>query len=171
MLWHREPDLQTPAWLFVPPNRRRKPPSSSPTFTVPGRSRLSPTPPLTSGVLIRLLSCVQTLEDVLDTLTPPPYSFDASIVLQSVRVRHNPKLDQETIELAIESAGFDIASLTSQDSNGNQAGKHLSKHLELFYRQAEQAHRPMFALPVWRGPCHHSPTNLREDFGSSEVPR
>ena len=88
----------------------------SPTFTVPGTSRLSPTPPLTSGVLIWLLSCVQTIEDALATLTPPPYSVDVSIVLQSVRVRHNLKLDQETIELAIKSTGFGIVSLTPQDS-------------------------------------------------------
>ena len=44
----------------------------SPTFTVPGTSRLSPTPPLISGVLIWLLSCVQTIEDALATLTLPP---------------------------------------------------------------------------------------------------
>jgi len=47
---------------------------------------------------------------VLSTLTPPPYSADVSIVLQSVRVRHNPRLVREAIELAIEDAGFDIES-------------------------------------------------------------
>ena len=62
------------------------------------------------------LSCAQTIEDVLSTLTPPPYSIDVSIVRQSVRIRHNPKLDRETIELAIETAGFDLWFPTSQNS-------------------------------------------------------
>lgn len=62
-----------------------------------------------------LLSCVQTIEDVLSTLTPPPHSVDVSIVLQSVRVRHSPRLVRETIEPAIESAGFDIESPTPHD--------------------------------------------------------
>ena len=63
-------------------------------------------------MLIWLLSCVQTIEDALATLMPPPYSVNISIVLQSIRVRHNLKLDRETVKLAIESAGFNIMSLT-----------------------------------------------------------
>jgi Cu+-exporting ATPase len=61
-------------------------------------------------------SCVNTIEDALSALTPPPYSVDVSIVLQSIRVRHNPNLDKETIELAIEDSGFDIESPAPQDS-------------------------------------------------------
>ena len=61
-------------------------------------------------------SCIQTIEDVLSTLTPPPYTVDVSIVLQSVRVRHDTGLDRETIELAIENAGFDIESPIPRDS-------------------------------------------------------
>ena len=53
---------------------------------------------------------------MLSTLTPQPYSVDVSIVLQSVRVRHDPELSQRAIGISIETAGFDIESPAPQDS-------------------------------------------------------
>lgn len=61
-------------------------------------------------------SCVNTIQDILCTLTPPPHSIDISVVLQSVRVQHDPELGKETIELAIENAGFDIGFSTPKVS-------------------------------------------------------
>lgn len=61
-------------------------------------------------------SCVRTIEDVLSTLTPPPYSIDVSIVLQSVKVRHSPQLDEKAIEHAIENAGFDTEHSAPQNA-------------------------------------------------------
>lgn len=84
------------------------------------------------------LSCVCTIEDVLSALTPPPDSFDISIVPQSVTVRHNPELDQKAIELAMENAGFDVESPTPHDASvvtrretlsENFLSKKRSKHI------------------------------------------
>lgn len=73
-------------------------------------------------------------------LTPAPYSVDASIVLQSVRVCHDPKLDQQTIELAIKNAGFDIEYFTPQDALVATKGETLSKNIPVFFpiKQREQ---------------------------------
>jgi len=80
-----------------------------------------------------LLSCVQTIENVLSTLTPPPRSVDVSIVLQSVRVRHDPKLSRETIERAIETAGFDVESPVSQDSLAAPQGENFSQSISSLF--------------------------------------
>ena len=85
-------------------------------------------------------SCVRTIEDVLSTLTPSPYSVNVSIVLQSVRVRHNPRLDQETIELAIEEAGFDIESPTPSDSLAVVKQKAFSKSASSFFSTKQSKH-------------------------------
>jgi Cu+-exporting ATPase len=74
------------------------------------------------------LSCAQTIEDVLSTLTPPPYSVDVSIVRQSVRIRHNPKLDRVTIELAIETAGFDLWFPTPHNSPATTKRESVSQN-------------------------------------------
>lgn len=66
---------------------------------------------------------------MLSTLTPPPYSVDVSIVLQSVRVRHDPGLSQKAIGLAIETAGFDIESPTPQDSPPANKQESLSQSI------------------------------------------
>jgi Cu+-exporting ATPase len=87
-----------------------------------------------------LLSCVHTIEDALSTLTPPPYSIDVSIVLQSVRVRHNPKLDRRTIELAIEDAGFDTDSSTPEDSVAATKRGNFSQSISSFFTAKQKKH-------------------------------
>lgn len=77
---------------------------------------------------------------MLSTLTPPPYSVDVSIVLQSVKVRHNPKLDQETIERAIENAGFDIESPTPQDSLVATKNGNFSQSISSFFSTKQSKH-------------------------------
>lgn len=100
----------------------------------------SSTPPSPYGTLTQLLSCVQTIEDVLSTLTPPPYSIDVSIALQSVRVRHNPSLVRETIELAIESAGFDIESPIPRDSITVTKRESFSQTISGFFAAKQSKH-------------------------------
>ena len=85
-------------------------------------------------------SCIQTIEDVLSTLKPPPYSVDVSIVLQSVKVRHNPKLAQESIELAIEDAGFDIESPTPHDYPAEGKRKAFSKSASSLFSTKQSKH-------------------------------
>lgn len=94
-----------------------------------------------SGPLIRTpLSCVRTIEDVLFSLTPSPYSIDVSIVLQSVRVRHGPNLAGRTIEFAIEQAGFDIEPPTSQGSPTTNKRASLSRSLPSFISTKQSKH-------------------------------
>ncbi|KAF9651155.1 heavy metal translocatin [Thelephora ganbajun] len=85
-------------------------------------------------------SCVRTIEDALSILTPSPYSIDVSIVLQSVRIRHNPELNQETIEFAIEAAGFDIESPTSQDSQVVIKQENFSQSISSFFHTKQSKH-------------------------------
>ncbi|KAI0053619.1 heavy metal translocatin, partial [Auriscalpium vulgare] len=54
-------------------------------------------------------SCVQTIDESLQSLSPPPSSIHTSIVSQTVTVHHPPELSSQTIKAAIEDAGFDVA--------------------------------------------------------------
>jgi len=105
---------------------------------VQGKSQLSHTSPRSLKRLPR--SCTRTIEDVLSALNPPPYSVDVSIVLQSVRVRHNPKLDQETIELAIEDAGFDIESPTPHGYSAADKRRGFSKSASSLFSTKQSKH-------------------------------
>lgn len=84
-------------------------------------------------------SCVSTIEVALSTLTPPPYSVDVSIVLQSIRVRHSPRLDQKTIELAINNAGFDIESPTLHSLAANKP-ETSPKNIPSFFSAKQRKH-------------------------------
>ncbi|KAI0068680.1 heavy metal translocatin [Artomyces pyxidatus] len=67
---------------------------------------------LTTTVFVSNLhcsSCVQTIEETLKALTPPPNAVQTSIVSQSVTIQHPPELEYHAIKAAIEDAGFDIA--------------------------------------------------------------
>ena len=86
------------------------------------------------------LSCVQTIEGVLSTLTPPPHSVNVSIVLQSVRVRHNPELVREAIELAIENAGFDIESHAPRRSLAASRQESFSQSISNFFTAKQSKH-------------------------------
>ena len=55
-------------------------------------------------------SCVRTIENVLETLTPRPTSVDVSVVTQAVTVRHSQALFPDIIKEAIAAEGFDIVS-------------------------------------------------------------
>ena len=83
---------------------------------------------------------MQTIEDVLSTLAPPPYSVDVSIVLQSVRVRHDHKLGQETLDLAIKDAGFDIEPPTPRDSLAADERKVFSKTAASLFPAKQSKH-------------------------------
>jgi P-type Cu+ transporter len=85
-------------------------------------------------------SCVRTIEDVLSTLTPSPYSIDVSVVLQSVRVRHNAELNRGTIELAIKDAGFDIENSTPQDASVTIKQEALSQNLPSTFPAKQRKH-------------------------------
>ena len=107
---------------------------------MPGKSRLPLTSPLVGRANAAPHSCIRTIEDVLSTLKPPPYSADVSIVLQSIKVRHNPKLGQETIELAIEDAGFDIESPNSHDYPAAAKRGSLSKSASSLFSTRQNKH-------------------------------
>ncbi|KAI0698531.1 hypothetical protein C8T65DRAFT_522745, partial [Cerioporus squamosus] len=61
-------------------------------------------------------SCVQTIQDALSSLSPPPSSVDVSIVTQSVTVQHPRALSPETLKATIDEAGYDI--LTTPTTEG-----------------------------------------------------
>ncbi|TFY72980.1 hypothetical protein EVG20_g14 [Dentipellis fragilis] len=54
-------------------------------------------------------SCVRTLEETLNSLTPVPTSVEVSVVSQCVTVHHAAGLTSEALTSAIEDAGFDVA--------------------------------------------------------------
>lgn len=85
-------------------------------------------------------SCVNTIEDVLSTLTPPPHSVDVSIVLQSVKVRHDHKLSKESIKLAIEEAGFDVESSTPNASPVANKRASLSQSVAALFTAKQKKH-------------------------------
>ncbi|KAF9476123.1 heavy metal translocatin [Pholiota conissans] len=74
-------------------------------------------------------SCVQTIEDSLSALSPPPTSVQVSIVSQSVSY-HCPKgLSPNTVQITLENAGFDIftgpfPSLGSGNTSSDRHRKH-----------------------------------------------
>ncbi|KAF9062165.1 heavy metal translocatin [Rhodocollybia butyracea] len=60
-------------------------------------------------------SCVQTIEETLAKLSPPPSTVEISVVLQSVKVYHEPALSHAAIRDAIINAGFDVVSESTSD--------------------------------------------------------
>ncbi|KAF9075837.1 heavy metal translocatin [Rhodocollybia butyracea] len=60
-------------------------------------------------------SCVQTIEDTLAKLSPPPSTVEISVVLQSVKVYHEPTLSHAAVRDAITDAGFDVVSESTSD--------------------------------------------------------
>lgn len=66
---------------------------------------------------LQLFSCVQTIEDALLALSPPPLSIDVSIVSQSVTIRHDHDLTLSTINSSLKDAGFDIAETPAEHSS------------------------------------------------------
>lgn len=85
-------------------------------------------------------SCVRTIEDVLSALTPPPNIIDVSIVLQSVRVCHSPKLNLKTIQVAIENAGFDIEPSAPQDALVATKRELFSQNIPSFFSAKQRKH-------------------------------
>src|SRR5712675_38250 len=81
-------------------------------------------------------SCVRTIEETLQELTPPPYSVRVSILSQCVTIRHPTTLPYLAIRVAIEDAGFDVADpqtglvRVSGSSDFLKQTRHARKHLE-----------------------------------------
>ncbi|KAI9066791.1 hypothetical protein FKP32DRAFT_1555259, partial [Trametes sanguinea] len=61
-------------------------------------------------------SCVKTIQDALQSLSPPPSVVDVSIVTQSVTVKHPRSLSPASIKAAIDNAGYDILSTPVDES-------------------------------------------------------
>ncbi|KAG1892472.1 heavy metal translocatin [Suillus subluteus] len=61
-------------------------------------------------------SCVNTINEVLLSLSPPPTRVDASIVHQSVTVEHALATPAHTIHYMLEDAGFDVSDPDSSSS-------------------------------------------------------
>ncbi|CDO71345.1 hypothetical protein BN946_scf184908.g103 [Trametes cinnabarina] len=68
-------------------------------------------------------SCVKTIKEALQSLSPPPSMVDVSIVTQSVTVKHSRSLPIGSIKAAIDNAGYDILA-TPVDESSNRP--HLS---------------------------------------------
>lgn len=125
-----------------------------------------------SGTLTQLpLSCVQTIEGVLSSLTPPPYSVDVSVVLQSVRVRHNPKLGKEIIELAIEDAGFDIEPPTPHNSPAATKRGSFSKRTSNLFSAKQSKHIAQCSSCRSGGTYAHAVPHLPAQEEVPEVPQ
>ncbi|KAJ3801623.1 E1-E2 ATPase-domain-containing protein [Lentinula aff. detonsa] len=81
-------------------------------------------------------SCVQTIERILAQLSPPPSVIETSIVLQSVKVYHDPGLSVAAIRNTLADCAFDVVSDSTSDLSAtlNQrpsllSGKNL-KHIQ-----------------------------------------
>ncbi|KAJ3830533.1 E1-E2 ATPase-domain-containing protein [Lentinula raphanica] len=100
-------------------------------------------------------SCVQTIERALGQLTPPPSVVETSIVLQSVKVYHDPKLSVAAIRNTLADCAFDVVSDSTSDlaATLNQrpsllSGKSL-KHIQnckLCQEEAAQDEKPSQSL-------------------------
>ncbi|KAI0307118.1 heavy metal translocatin [Multifurca ochricompacta] len=82
-------------------------------------------------------SCVHTIEEALQVLTPSSYSIHVSILSQCVIIRHPTSLLYFTMKEAIEDAGFEIADATGADhkqpsepKDSSATSRKAKKHLE-----------------------------------------
>ncbi|KAI9001425.1 E1-E2 ATPase-domain-containing protein [Trametes punicea] len=62
-------------------------------------------------------SCVKTIRDALQSLSPSPSFVDVSIVTQSVTVKHSRALSPAMIKSALDNAGYDILSTPVEQSS------------------------------------------------------
>ncbi|KAJ4478056.1 E1-E2 ATPase-domain-containing protein [Lentinula aciculospora] len=60
-------------------------------------------------------SCVQTIERILSELTPSPSTVETSVVLQSVKVYHDPGLSAASIRNTLAEWAFDVVSDSTSD--------------------------------------------------------
>ncbi|KAJ3857378.1 E1-E2 ATPase-domain-containing protein [Lentinula lateritia] len=60
-------------------------------------------------------SCVQTIASILAELSPPPFLVETSIVLQSVKVYHDPRLSAAVIRNTLTHWAFEVVSDSSSD--------------------------------------------------------
>ncbi|KZT24526.1 hypothetical protein NEOLEDRAFT_1067396, partial [Neolentinus lepideus HHB14362 ss-1] len=95
---------------------------------------------LVTNVLVSNLhcsSCVSTIEDTLDTLSPHPTLIHVSIVSQSVTVHHHRDLAPTVIKHAIEDAGFDIVATpaATEVTEGPSLSRSVSNLSGLFSRR------------------------------------
>ena len=93
-----------------------------------------------------------------------------SIVLQSVRVRHDPRLSQETIELAIESAGFDTESPTPEGSPLATKRENFSQSISSFLSTKQSKHVAQCSLCQSGEAQVHATTQLPAPDKILEVP-
>ncbi|OCL03270.1 hypothetical protein AOQ84DRAFT_303111, partial [Glonium stellatum] len=56
-------------------------------------------------------SCLDSINEALRALEPPPQSVDHSIISHSIVVRHKPSLPVTAISNALELAGFEVHSV------------------------------------------------------------
>lgn len=63
-------------------------------------------------------SCVTYIQEVLSTLHPSPISISPSLVSSWVTVQHKTDLSPKEIQAALEDAGFEVCSVTPDDTAG-----------------------------------------------------
>ncbi|KAF2196979.1 hypothetical protein GQ43DRAFT_356338, partial [Delitschia confertaspora ATCC 74209] len=62
-------------------------------------------------------SCVESIQESLSCLRPPPEFVSYSIVSHSVVIRHHPSLAAEVIAETLDTAGFEIHSIFQDDGS------------------------------------------------------
>ncbi|KAF7355276.1 putative copper-transporting ATPase HMA5 [Mycena sanguinolenta] len=95
-------------------------------------------------------SCVITIQDALESLSPPPLSVDVSVVLQTVSVHHLSLLSPDDIQAAILDAGFDVDLPQTDPGTSKRHEKHLQHCLLCQQERANEAHEHAPDLPPSR---------------------
>ncbi|EIN10752.1 heavy metal translocatin [Punctularia strigosozonata HHB-11173 SS5] len=83
-------------------------------------------------------SCVRTIQDALNQLTPAPTSVLVSVVSQSVTVHHSKQLLEGTIRAAIDEAGFDLVSTPAEDASTLYSAAPRARRTSLLSRKREK---------------------------------
>src|ERR1700712_1717913 len=112
----------------------------------------SPRSILTTFFIVNLHcpSCSHVVQAALNTLTPNPQSVSVSIISHSVTIRHLLSLSVQTLEDALDTAGFEIHSafsdeqisdLSPRDQHGSEWADSLNEAINIWRRRWKLSQR------------------------------
>ncbi|PQE30440.1 hypothetical protein CJF32_00009253 [Rutstroemia sp. NJR-2017a WRK4] len=93
-------------------------------------------------------SCVSHIQTILYALNPRPVSVAPSLVSSWVTVQHDRNLSTKQIREALQSEGFDVCDVTSEENGGSVAKSHIEHDPDIGYLDQ--------FLQRWR-PCNSPP--------------
>ncbi|VDB90090.1 unnamed protein product [Peniophora sp. CBMAI 1063] len=108
-------------------------------------------------------SCVETIDETLSNLEPPPYSVQTSIVSQAVTINHPAALLYANIKSALEDAGFDIATEPIPGPSRPLPHRTLTHRRERHFQQCSMCQKNLPAHD------HHEQSSGASEFGSCVV--